>query len=446
MTSISEPMCGIGDAKVGISPIMRTLLALLLVCVLSGCAPASAQAAWNAAALDDLEAVAASTEAEGLPAEADALEELARLRHLSDVDAAAEAQVDAAADTLFADLARIFAQGGADPAAADPDWAIPRAAPPDLDALSAARAAGASPSSLLRPLLPQHADYAALRDELARLRAGERRSDIHIDQLRASLERWRWLPRVLPPRRLEVHIAQFELRAFESGAQVRVHKVIVGAPSTPTPSFAADINAVTINPAWEPPASIAAELLARFRRDPGAAEREGFEALGRDGGVIATPDWSERPFPYRLRQRPGPANALGAVRFDIPNAFAIRLHDTPSRTLFARDNRAFSHGCIRVQEPEDLAAFALAGETWRREDLIAAAETGQTQILRLAEPLPVILIYITAAPGADGAVAYARDVYGRDRAIIAALDTPDATSTRRAAAALPNPCDDSAMP
>lgn len=420
---------------------MRALVMVILMSALAGCAPppAAAQPSWSVAALDDLEAAAAAAEAEGLPSEDAALAELAQFRHLGETDPAAEAQADIAADALFASLARAFAQGGSDPLRADPDWAIPLAPPPDLAALQAAREAGALPSALLPRLLPQTSEYAQLRDELARLRAeaaGSGRSDERIGQLRASMERWRWLPRQMPERRIEVRIPQFELRLIGPDSPGAAHKVIVGARATQTPSFVTEIRSVTFNPSWDPPASIAAELLRRFRRDPSAAAREGFDAVDADGVVLAADavDWSRRPFPYRLRQRPGPANALGRVRFDMANAYAIRMHDTPDRSLFEREGRALSHGCIRVEAPEDLAARTLAAQDWTPDSVKAAIETATQQTVPLAEPLPVYLIYITAVVDEAGEVAYADDVYRRDSAVIAALDAPDIALVRQAAA------------
>lgn len=426
---------------------MRTLIVLILTSALAACAPAATRPAWSGAALDDLESLAAAAPAEGLPSEHAALEELARFRHLAGADPAAEAQTDIAADALFASLARAFAQGGVDPARADPDWAIPSPPPPDLAALSAARQAGALPSALLRPLLPQHRDYALLRDELARVSAEPEDAQAALDRrtrvvrLRASLERWRWLPRTLPDHRLEVRIAQFELRAFGTGAPGQTHKVIAGARETQTPSFSAEIRSVTLNPSWTPPDNIAAELLRRFRRDPAAAAREGFEAVRADGSVMAADavDWTQRPFPYRLRQKPGASNALGRIRFDMANDFAIRLHDTPSRNLFDRDIRALSNGCIRVQQPEDLAVGVLGLPNWTREALTAAIDTAEQRTVALARPLPVFLIYMTAAPGEDGAIAYASDIYARDAGVVAALDAPDVALARQAVAA-PSRC------
>lgn len=413
---------------------MRIWSIAILALSAAACAPAVAQSPWNEAALDDLEAVAAATELEGLPREDIALAELARFRHMAVTDPAAEAQTDIAADALFRSLARSFSQGGADPARADPDWAIPLSAAPDLDALAAARDAGALPSTLLRPLLPANDDYLRLRAELARVREEAGDDDTRIEPLRASLERWRWLPRTFADRRLEVRIPQYELRFLSGGDANASHRVIVGALDSQTPSFVAEIASVTFNPSWEPPASIAAELLARFRRDPAAAAREGFEALDANGEIVADVDWDTRPFGYRLRQRPGPANALGRIRFDMANDFAIRLHDTPSRTLFARDQRALSHGCIRVEAPEALAVGVLGREEWTLAAVDAAIEAGDQQIVTLGETLPVYLLYITASVSEDGEIAYARDIYRRDRAIVAALDGPDVALARRAAA------------
>jgi murein L,D-transpeptidase YcbB/YkuD len=422
---------------------MRAILAAIcLSLTLTACARAEdAAPAWGQAALDDLAAVAASARAEGLAPETAALDELARFRHLAETDPVAEAQTDVAADALFSALARAFAQGGTDPRVADPEWRIEVSPAPDLEGLRRERAEGALPSALLRPLLPQSAEYAALREALAQVSAetpGATDSDglvreTRIGALRASLERWRWLPRDLPERRIEVRIAQFEARMIAPDATPVSHAVIVGARATPTPSFESLIRSVTLNPSWEPPPSIAAELTRRFRRDPQATAREGFDVIGADGAIIAPEqvNWAARPFRYRLLQRPGPGNALGQIRFDMPNSFAIYLHDTPNRALFDRPVRALSHGCIRVQAPDALAETVLAGE-WTREALNEAIATGETQAIALSDPLPVLLVYVTATLNGDGDIAYAEDIYRRDTPVVAALDGPDAALVRRA--------------
>jgi murein L,D-transpeptidase YcbB/YkuD len=138
-------------------------------------------------------------------------------------------------------------------------------------------------------------------------------------------------------------------------------------------------------------------------------------------------DWGARPFPYQIRQRPGPANALGALRFDLPNAFSVFLHDTPSRRLFARDQRALSHGCLRVQEPLALASAVLGVS---QDVLQSAIDSGEQQTMALASPVPVYVLYFTTAAAADGSVQYLDDIYERDGEILRALD---ASSTQLAA-------------
>lgn len=430
---------------------MRLLVISVLISLLAACTPARAEPTWSEAALDDLEAVARAAPGEGLPREDAALAELAEFRHMQNVDPNADAQTDVAADALFASLARSFAQGGADPSRADPDWAIPLSPPPDVAALRDERARGALPSALLYPLLPQSAEYAALRQELARLEAlpaGAADRDARIGQLRASMERWRWLPRQFPERRLDVRIPQFELIALAPGLDAQTHRAIVGARNDQTPSFVGTIGSLTFNPSWEPPSSIAAELLRRFRQNPAAATREGFEAIDPQGRVheASAVDWSARPFRYRLRQRPGPANALGRIRFDMADDYAIRLHDTPDRALFNRRVRALSHGCIRVEAPEDLAVRMLNSQAWTLEAVNEAIATGMQQSVALDETLPVYLLYITARADRAGAVTYADDIYRRDARVLTALDAPDVALARRADAQPQECAAETAMP
>ena len=397
-------------------------------------APAAApQRAWSVSAFAELRAVAAeATYRHGLSPEADAIEALDRLGRAAVRDTEAAQAFDRAADELFGRLALTFAMGAADPAAVDPEWAIPRAAAPDVAGLRATFAYGAGPAGVLRALLPSSPEYVALVDELLRVRNEPESApdgnglsrETRIDRLRVNLERWRWLPRDLPARRVDVLVPLFELRMRDAAAAMR-HAVIVGARRSPTPSFAAYIEAITLNPTWTPPASIANnELLPRFRRDPAAAAREGFDVLDSAGRAVdpAHVDWRVRPFPYTLRQRAGPGNALGRLRFDLPNPHAVYLHDTPSRGLFARADRALSHGCIRVSEPLSLAADALFDPAWDEAALEAAIEAGATRSLPLGAPLPVYVLYLTAAPDESGVVKYAEDIYRRDAEVLRALD------------------------
>ncbi len=416
-------------------------LAALLACAaaLTACVPVSVHSApvqtWSAPALADLRAVAASTTAEGLPAETAALAELDAFAARAASDPTAAAQLDIAADALYASLATAFARGAADPAVGDPNWRIPLNAAPDMADLNAQRAAGAPPSTTLRALLPQSGDYRVLREALAAVAAeppdamdqGLTR-DLRLLRIRANLERWRWLPRDMADTRLEVRVPHMKVALYNAQSAPRMHAVIVGARATPSPSFAAQVRSLTLNPTWTPPSSILVnELLPRFRRDPGLADREGFDVISGEGAIVSpdTVDWSARPFPYRLRQRAGAANALGRVRFDLPNPFAVYLHDTPNRTLFARTDRALSHGCIRVEDPVGLAQAMLSAPEWRREEIEAAIETGETRTITLAHPIDIYVLYLTAAANGDEVV-YFDDLYRRDEPVVRALDAPDA--------------------
>lgn len=395
-------------------------------------APAERPArAWSAAALADLRTTLQTAPAHGFAAETQTIDALDRLDQASAHDAEAASALDGLADETFTRLAIQFAMGAVDPTRVDPEWRFARPAAPDVAALRASVAAGASPVNLLEALLPSAPEYSALVDELAQLEAARDATvnagsrEAHIDAVRANLERWRWLPRILPARRIDVLVPFFELRLRDGGAPVVAHAVIVGARRTPSPSFGAAINSVTLNPTWTPPSSIVNnELLPRFRRDPSSAVADGFDVLDHAGQIVdpALVDWRARPFPYTLRQRAGASNALGRLRFDLPNPYAVYLHDTPSRSLFARADRALSHGCIRVAQPEALAAAMLADPIWTTETLQAAIDTEETLSIQVATPLPIYILYLTVSPDASGAVAYADDIYRRDAPLVRALD------------------------
>lgn len=243
-------------------------------------------------------------------------------------------------------------------------------------------------------------------------------------QIVANLERWRWLPRVLPVARVEIRIPAYTLSRYAPNGARQDLAVIVGRRQTPSPSFAATIESLTLNPYWESPVSILrAELLPRFRRNPSAAASEGFEGVGRDGRVVdgGAIDWAANPFPYVLRQRPGPQNALGALRFNLPNPYAIYLHDTPAKDLLEREARAFSHGCIRVQAPLTLAA-SLLGDAWSSEQLSTQIASGDTTIISFPQPIPVYVLYLTSILDADGNLLLLKDIYKLDEAIAKAID------------------------
>lgn len=266
-----------------------------------------------------------------------------------------------------------------------------------------------------------------------------RRARDRIDQLRANLERVRWLPADPGPRHLRVNIADFRLEAWAGGRIERVHRVIVGQRYRRTPSFSGAITHMVLSPWWEVPRSLAVrDKLPQFRRDPGAVQRLGYQVLDGAGGQVdpAGIDWaalSAGRFPYRLRQRPGPLNALGQVKFMFPNRHSVYLHDTPSRSLFEHVRRDFSSGCIRVESALELAHWLLQPVPgWSLERLAAAATAGEETTLRLDPPVPVHLLYQTAVDDGAGGVRLIDDIYRRDPDLVAALDrAPPVRGDRR---------------
>jgi murein L,D-transpeptidase YcbB/YkuD len=217
-----------------------------------------------------------------------------------------------------------------------------------------------------------------------------------LAQIDANLERWRWLPRPLPADRVEVDTGAQTAALFRAGAEVLRMRAIVGSPAHPTPMFQASIEAVVFNPPWNVPESIARnELLPAEARRPGLLASLGIRRV--DG---------------RLQQRPGPNNSLGQIKFDVPNRFGVYLHDTPGKGLFANPVRAFSHGCMRLEQPRLLAAALLAPRGLAEIDAWIAA--GSTRRRALPAPVPLIVVHRTAHARPDGRVAFHPDIYGWD--------------------------------
>jgi murein L,D-transpeptidase YcbB/YkuD len=197
--------------------------------------------------------------------------------------------------------------------------------------------------------------------------------------------------------------------------------------------FSADMTYVEINPYWNVPPSIARdELLPKIKEDPGYLAANGFELLSdwSDGAAVLDPrsvDWSRissEAFAYRLRQQPGEGNALGRIKFMFPNQFNVYLHDTPARHLFEEAERSFSHGCIRVEQPENFAAVVLGPDGWSPDRIYTPIKSGERMIVTLKEPLAVHIAYLTAWVNKDGTVHFKNDVYGRDAILAAALLVP----------------------
>jgi murein L,D-transpeptidase YcbB/YkuD len=260
------------------------------------------------------------------------------------------------------------------------------------------------------------------------------RQVLRVRQIEVNMERWRWLPQDLGPRHVVINIADFSLAAVESGQTVLSMKVVVGKPYRRTPVFSELMTYLVLNPSWEVPPTIAIEdVVPSLRKDPeylAKQEMRLLEGWGADERELDPKaiDWSHVTrgnLHYRFRQRPGPGNPLGKIKFMFPNRFHVYLHDTPSRQLFARADRSFSSGCIRVERAVDRAEYVLRGDRrWTRLRLTRALAGGVEQTVLLPEPIPLHLLYWTAWVDDQGVVQFRRDVYGRDKLLDAALLEP----------------------
>lgn len=260
----------------------------------------------------------------------------------------------------------------------------------------------------------------------ATLDALNRAGPVSRELLLANLEKWRWMPRDRGAYRVEVNIPQYRLWVRRDEAVVYESRVVVGTPQNQTAIFYDQIRHVVVNPYWNVPSSIVRnEIGPQVLRDPGYLARREFELL-RDGKLVDpwSVDWSlvdPARFPFAVRQKPGALNALGQVKFLFPNKHDIYLHDTPEKGLFSRDSRAFSHGCVRVQNPFDFANVLLAGEPNLGRDDLEAAFGPKERWFNMEVKVPVYLTYFTVRAGEDGRLTSYPDIYGHDRAIIAAL-------------------------
>lgn len=266
------------------------------------------------------------------------------------------------------------------------------------------------------------ADGEAGASTLSELNAGDAR---RINQIRVNLERWRWLPSELGERHIRVNIADYGLEAWENGEIVRTHEVMIGRRYSRTPIFSEDMSIIEINPYWLTPTSLGARWLRSFRTNPAYALSQGYRLVDLDTGGRVNPyeaDWANRR--YRVIQVPGPNNAMGRVKFLFPNVHNVYIHDTPHRELFANAQRDDSSGCVRVQNPEDLAIWILAGEGWSAQEVVQAFDSGQTRRIRLRNVVPVHILYFTAVSDALGRIRFIHDVYDRDAALVAALSDP----------------------
>lgn len=246
-----------------------------------------------------------------------------------------------------------------------------------------------------------------------------------IRQIELNLERRRWMDDDLGPYYIMVNVADQELKVVKDGKTIHTAKVVVGKPYTRTPVFSEKMKYVVLNPYWNVPPNIAnGEYLPKLKRNPGALSRERIRVFNASGNQVDpySVNWSALSrMPYSLRQDSGGKNALGKVKFMFPNRFNVYLHDTPSKSLFDKDLRIFSHGCMRVQNPLDLAALILADEGWSRERIDSTIAQGGQRIISLKQQIPVHVTYLTAWVNKDGAVNFRRDPYNRDEQLAEAL-------------------------
>lgn len=256
-------------------------------------------------------------------------------------------------------------------------------------------------------------------------------ADVRMGQVRANLERARWVLGGLDGDFLLVNLPAFKAYLIQGNRNVWESRTQIGEEAMQTPTFRAKIRTVVFNPDWTvPPTILANEILADMRAGKNAIERQGLVIYDAQNQVVdpSSIDWSTADpenFPYTLRQPAGDDNALGKVKFLFPNKYQIYLHDTPSRHLFDAQKRTFSHGCIRIEHPLELAQNLLAGQDgWNPGKIQDAVAQSETESVPLDRPVTILIVYWTVSVGASGDVHYADDIYHLDAPLLAALDRP----------------------
>lgn len=316
--------------------------------------------------------------------------------------------------------------------------------------LTSVAAAGAEAGDMLQNFNPRHPGYTALKEKLAELRAahsgGERMAElqggfdapmtsdetprprriadhapetfVHMEaEITANMERWRWMPRELSATRIEVNIPDFQLALVRDGAVAYRSRVIVGKTTTPTPIFSDAMRFFIVNPYWNvPPSILKNEMLARHGGDLSYLTQRGYDVSYAGGRPV-------------VRQRPGERNALGRIKFIFPNQYSVYMHDTPTRGLFAQSRRAFSHGCVRVDQPFRLAEAVMGPASGWSEERIRGLLGSAERRIDLSQPLPVHIEYFTAFVDENGALQLRDDIYGHSAKVRAELGLTTAMRT-----------------
>ncbi|HJS55600.1 MAG TPA: L,D-transpeptidase family protein [Chitinophagaceae bacterium] len=225
-----------------------------------------------------------------------------------------------------------------------------------------------------------------------------------VEQLLMNMDRMRWLANEPTGNLIVVNIPEFVLHLYEGKQKVFDIDVVVGKEGHSTMMFNGDLNQVVFSPYWNvPPSIVAKEILPEMEKNPNYLASENMEITGNDDGLPV------------IRQKPGPGNALGKVKFLFPNSFNIYLHDTPAKSLFEKDKRAYSHGCIRVREPEKLANYVLRNQPeWTPEKISEAMNSGDEKYVKVKNPIPVVITYYTAWVDENNRLNFRHDIYGHD--------------------------------
>ena len=254
--------------------------------------------------------------------------------------------------------------------------------------------------------------------------------EMRVNQLRLSLERLRWIDRDFPEKIVIVNIAGFETYLIHNRQIVWRSRVMVGKTYRKTPVFMGKMSYVQVNPTWTvPPTILRNDILPKVKRDPSYLRERNISVINRDGEIVDpdSVDWNSygNSVPFTLRQEPGPTNALGRVKFIFPNPHFVFLHDTPSRQLFDRPDRTFSSGCIRVENPFELAELMIDDPgRWNQASFDRQLESGKIKTIYTKDKMPVLIMYWTAEAGLDGRIRFFKDVYERDERLLKALDGP----------------------
>jgi murein L,D-transpeptidase YcbB/YkuD len=245
-----------------------------------------------------------------------------------------------------------------------------------------------------------------------------------ISQLEINLERFKALSNGLGERYICINIADFELKVVEHGRPVIDMKVIVGKQYWHSPVFSSKLTHIVFNPSWYVPRSIAIEeILPKIKKEPDYLSKEGFKIFKKEKDILkeidaASINWADitaENFNYRFAQVPGIKNPLGKLKFTFPNDYFIYLHDTPAKTLFEKSSRAFSHGCIRIEKPVELAEYLFRDDpSWTRERIADMIEKGKEVKVKIPTPVNIHILYLTAWVDEENVLQFRDDIYGRD--------------------------------